>query len=121
MNSIQIIGNLTKDPEGFETKSEKNGARLTVAVNNKFQEEHTDYFNVTVWGNLAEVCVKHLSKGKKVAVVGRMESRTADNKTYWGITANEIEFLTPKTEEGEAKTSTHNRNPEPMEDDGLPF
>jgi single-strand DNA-binding protein len=104
MNNTIMIGNLTKDPELRMTTTEKSVCNFTIAVNRKFKKEEVDYFDVAVWGKLGELCDTYLSKGKKVCVVGRIENHPYTdkegnkvNKTM--IQADEVEFLSPKTEE----------------------
>lgn len=69
MNSVQIIGNLGKDPVLRATKTGRAVASLSVAVNRTFmspqgeQREITDWVNVTAWGSLAEAAGNQLRKG----------------------------------------------------------
>ena len=73
MNSLTIIGNLTRDPELRTTPQGKQVCSLDVAVNRRKKVEgqpEADYFRVNAWGELAKTCDKYLSKGKKVCVVG---------------------------------------------------
>ena len=122
MNKVIITGNLTKDVALRETSSGKKVATLTVAVNGL--NDTTDFFQVNVWNGTAENCSKFLSKGKKVAVVGELHNRTYEDKdgnkkTITEITANEVEFLSPKTEE---KTITSREKEfKEIDDNQLPF
>lgn len=105
VNIGMIIGNLTKDPE-LRYMNTANGqmakCRFAVAVNDGYGENATAiYFNISCWGKLAESCEKNLSKGKKVAVVGKMMPGRYQNKegqwvNSFEIMANNIEFLSPK-------------------------
>lgn len=108
MNKSFFIGNLTKDPELRSTQSGKAVASFTIAVNRRFKnqagEAVTDFFPVTVWGQLAEVCGRYLAKGKKVAVVGELQTRNYEAKDgtkryVTEIVADEVEFLSPKEHE----------------------
>jgi single-strand DNA-binding protein len=108
MNKFYGIGNLTKDVELRATQSGKAVASFTIAVNRRFKnqagEAVTDFFPVTVWGQLAEVCGRYLAKGKKVAVVGELQTRSYDDKQgvkryVTEIVADEVEFLSPKEHE----------------------
>lgn len=105
MNQLYIIGNLTKDPELFETANGAKYCRFTLAVNRKFKDSEgnvvTDFLPVTAWRQLGEMCATYLSKGRKVAVVGELQTRTwqdKDGTQKYGIDilADEVEFLTPK-------------------------
>lgn len=85
MNTVNILGNLTKDPIVRTTKSGKSVASFTVAVNNTYtaqngeKKEQTDYINVIVWGGLAVSVSKSLQKGKRVFVQGRYSTRSYDD------------------------------------------
>ena len=61
--------------------------------------------NVVAWRQLAELCSRYLSKGRKVAVTGSIQTRTYEAKdgtkrTAWDIVAEEVEFLTPQAQKG---------------------
>lgn len=62
-------------------------------------EQQTDFFNIVAWRQLGELCEKYLSKGKKVAVIGSIQTRTYEKdgvkRTAWDILADEVEFLSP--------------------------
>lgn len=82
MNSVQVLGNLTKDPEVRYTKTGRAVASFTVAVNRTWtgpqgdQRETTDYIPVVAWGNLAEMAGQHLTKGARTFVEGRFQTRS---------------------------------------------
>ena len=105
MNSLHIIGNLTKDPELRTTATGLSVCTFTVAVNRKKTkdgQQEADYFNVTAWRERGETCAKYLSKGKKVSVVGPVSVRTWESNEKHGasleVTAEEVEFLSPRSE-----------------------
>jgi len=79
LNNVVLIGNLTRDPELRYTPSGLPVCTLRLAVNRNFTnsqgEIETDYFNVVVWRNQAEKCAEYLSKGRQVAITGRLQSR----------------------------------------------
>lgn len=107
MNRITIIGNLTREPEGQSTKDGIKVCSFTVAVNRRVGEKQvTDFFRVTAWRGLAEICQKWLDKGKKVCVVGPVSLNTytgqdGQTRANLEITAEDVEFLTPRGEAGE--------------------
>jgi single-strand DNA-binding protein len=141
MNKIMLIGNLTRDPEAGTTQSGISYCRIGIAVTRKFAnadgERKTDFFNITAWRGLADNCVKFLTKGKKICVVGELQTNQYDDKdgnkrTAYDISADDIEFLTPRGESGEGgSTPSYKQNNtgapaakgklEPIEDDDLPF
>lgn len=104
MNKLTIIGNLTKDPEKRTTSTGVNVTSFTVAVNRKNKQEgqpDADFFRVTAWRGLADICAKYLAKGRKVAVVGSVSLHTyTTSKGEAGasleVNADDVEFLSPK-------------------------
>lgn len=99
MNSVQVMGNLARDPVVRATKTGRAMASFTVAVNRSFitpqgeQREITDWINVVAWGNLAEAVGNQLKKGSRVFVEGRFTTRsydTPDGQRRWvsEVTAN---------------------------------
>lgn len=102
MNKCMIIGRLTADPILRTVKVgtvDTKVANFSVAVNTKTHAgtEKVDYFRVTAWRGLGESCAKYLTKGRRVAVTGRVGINTysANNKLYSELTisADEVEFL----------------------------
>lgn len=110
MNKVFLIGNLTKDPEMRSTQSGVAVCNFSIAVNRRFRnaqtgQQETDFLNVIAWRQLAELCSKYLAKGRKVAVMGSIQTRTYEAKdgskrTAWDIVAEEVEFLTPQKQGG---------------------
>lgn len=82
MNSVQIMGNLTRDPVMRATKTGQSVASFSVAVNRNYttptgeQREMTDFINVVAWRALAEAVGNQLRKGMRVFVEGRYTSRS---------------------------------------------
>lgn len=102
MNKVILIGNLTKDPETKVTSNDIPVTTFSIAVTRRSNKENTDFFNIVTWRGLAENCGRFLAKGRKVAVIGELQTRTYEgndgNKRYvTEIVAEEVEFLTPKT------------------------
>ena len=107
MNTLHIIGNLTKDPVTRTTQSGKTVCSFTVAVNRRQRDQNgqaiADFFQVSAWNQLGQNCQQYLAKGRKVAVTGSVSVHTYqgnDGKTYaqMDVMANDVEFLTPKSE-----------------------
>ena len=107
MNKWIGIGNLTRDPELSETPNGTAVCKFTVAVNRNFTnangERECDFINVVASRSLAENCGRFLSKGKKVSVVGSLQTRSyesnGEKKYVTEIMADEVEFLSPKDED----------------------
>lgn len=83
MNKLTIIGNLARDPELRTVRDGISVCDFTVAVNRRGSRQNTangqsdaDFFRVTAWRQLGELCAKYLAKGRKVCVVGPVSART---------------------------------------------
>ena len=108
INSVVISGNLTRDPELKQTGSNLSVLRIGMAVND-FKKEgdgyntYANFVDVVVFGKRAEVLNKLLKKGAKVCVFGKLHySSWEDNdqrKSKIEIIANEVELMSPKTDE----------------------
>ena len=105
LNRIIVIGRLTRDPELRSTGNGIPVATFTVAVDRSFTnsrgERETDFIPVVVWRTQAENCGRYLSKGKLVAVDGRLQIRTfegndGNRRTIAEIVADNVRFLSPK-------------------------
>jgi len=104
INRVVLVGNLTKDPE-LRPTSGSSLCKLRIAVNTRRKDEtgqwvdKPNYFDVTVWGNQAESCAQYLSKGRPVAIDGRLEWREWDATDGSGkrqaveIVAENVQFL----------------------------
>ena len=130
MNKAILIGNLTKDPELTTTNNGVSVCRFTLAVSRRYAnaegERETDFINVVVWRNLADNCHKFLKKGSKAAVVGSIQSRSYDandgTKRYiTEIVAEEVEFISTKSENAGTRADEEISKLEPITDDNLPF
>ncbi len=101
-NHVNIIGNLTRDPELRFTPTGQATAGFGLAVNRRWQnrqtqewEEATSFFDVVCWGQLAENAAQSLSKGSRVIVSGRLDQRSwetaeRERRSKIEITADEI-------------------------------
>lgn len=144
MNSITLMGRLTKDPELRYTSGNNTAtASFTLAVNRDFAKEgqpKADFINIVAWTKTAEFVGKYFTKGLQVAVVGRLQSRTWDDnegKRHYvtEVVAEHVYFADSKknSESGDGRSAlrTHSETPAasssgdgfyPMdEDDELPF
>jgi single-strand DNA-binding protein len=101
-NNVNIVGNLTRDPELRFTPSGQATASFGVAVNRRWQnrqtqewEEATSFFDVVCWGQLAENTAQSLTRGARVVVSGRLDQRSWENqegekRSKIEITADEV-------------------------------
>ncbi len=88
VNVVVVTGNLTRDPELRSTPGGTSVCKLRVAVNSRRKNGQTgewvdkpNYFDVIVWGAQGENCANYLSKGRPVAVEGRLDWREWEQKT----------------------------------------
>ena len=105
INRVVVVGNLTKDPELRHTGGGTPVCSLRIAVNTRRKDESgnwadkPNYFTVSVFGNQAESCAQYLSKGRPVAIDGRLEWREWEAKDGGGkresveIVADSVQFL----------------------------
>ena len=102
MNSVVLIGRLTKDTESRMTQSEKQTTTFTIAIDRPYAKEKTaDFLRVVTFGKTAENCAKYISKGSLVGVQGRIQTgsyeTTSGEKRYTTeIIADRVEFLESK-------------------------
>ena len=134
MNKVCLIGNLTRDPELRATQSGISVCTFTLAVSRRYTdangERQADFINIQVWRGLAESCAKYLSKGRKAAVVGSLQSRSYEDKdgnkrTAFDVVADEVDFLPSKNDTESAPSApTQPKSPaanlQPV-DEELPF
>jgi len=103
LNRVVEIGNLTRDPELQYTPSGTAKCSLGVAVNRTYKNsngEYVDdvsYFDIIAWGKLGETCHKYLTKGRQVAVEGRLQQdrweKDGQKRSKVFIVADSVQFL----------------------------
>lgn len=115
VNKVIIVGRLGADPEVKTVSGNQTVARLSVATSDNWtdregqRQERTEWHRVVVWGKLAEICGKHLSKGRQVYVEGRLQTRSWEDqqgqKRYsTEVVANTVQFLGAPGEQREPGT-----------------
>ena len=133
MNQLNIIGNLTRDPQ----VRDYDGAtccNFTGAVNRRVRADahpEADYVRVTAWRGLGDVCAKYLKKGRKVRVTGPVRpygwtGEDGNPRAALEMTADDVEFLSPMNQPAGAPAQRPEPEPDPEEftevdDDELPF
>jgi single-strand DNA-binding protein len=105
VNVVVVTGNLTRDPELRHLGSGTAVCKLRVAVNSRRKDgqsgewvDKPNYFDVTVWGAQGENCANYLSKGRPVAIEGRLdwrewEDQGGNKRQSVEIIANTVQFL----------------------------
>lgn len=104
VNEVTLLGNLGKDPELRYTPSGAAVATFSLATTEKFKDrdgqkqEKTEWHNIVVWNQLAEICSKYLHKGSQIYAKGKIQTRSYDdrdgNKRYiTEINVNNMQML----------------------------
>ena len=98
MNSVILIGRLTRDPEMRCTPSGAAVTNFTLAVDKRKREDGADFFDCVAWQKTAELIAQYLGKGRKCGIQGRLQSRTyqaADgtNRKVMEVVVESVEFL----------------------------
>ena len=107
MNKAIIIGNLGGDPMVNHGPNGFSVAKFNVATSEKWRDRNTgelqeriEWHRISTFGKLAEICEKYLTKGKKVCVEGRLQTKKyeKDGNTRYSteIIASNVQFLSPK-------------------------
>ncbi|MFH1880560.1 MAG: single-stranded DNA-binding protein [Bacillota bacterium] len=140
MNKLIIIGNLTRDPETRTVSSGSTVCSFTIAVNRRRSSQaqnqpEADFFRVSAWNKLGDVCQRYLAKGRKVCVVGTVsvssyEAKDGSTRFSLDVFADDVEFLSPRTEgagggsgaaPSDADDSHGGGGFQEVDDDDLPF
>ena len=128
MNTVSLIGRLTRDPEVRYTSTQMAVARFSIAIDRPAKEggeKQADFPNIVVFGKQAETCERYLAKGRKVAINGRIQTGSYTDKEgrkvyTTDVVANYVEFLDSapqqaKPEQGEQVEGFR------QADDDIPF
>ena len=126
MNKLVLTGNLTRSPELRSTPNGIPVCTFTIAVNGRKSDDPTAYFRITVWRQLAEICNRYLTKGKKVFVSGPVSVSTytakdGTTRASLEVTAEDVEFLSPAGTAAENATVDERAGFVKVEDEELPF
>ena len=128
INSVVLTGNLTRDPElSALPNSNTSICKFSIANNRSFssggeKKDQTSFFNCVAWGKLGELIDEYCRKGNKVAITGRLQQRTWEDKDGGKRSAVEVivegcEFLTLKADGGQVPFA----DATPFTDDDIPF
>ncbi len=143
LNSVIMMGRLADDPELRQTPNGVNVASFTIAVQRSFAkqgaERQTDFFDVVAWRGQADFVSRFFHKGQMIAVQGRMETRTYEDRNgvrrkAYTIVADSVHFADSKRDSNAAPYDTGSQIPPAFEnvgesdfreieavDDDLPF
>lgn len=134
MNSVQLLGRLTRDPDVRYTDSGSTIARFSIAVDRRFKQEGgetADFINCIAFGKTAEFIEKYFTKGLKIALNGRIQTGSYTNKDgvkvyTTDVVAENVEFAESKGNNAGNNNPVSTPNGDFMSipdgiDEGLPF
>ena len=136
MNKVIQIGRLTKDVELKQTPQGTAVATVTLAIDRKVapgKEKETDFIPVVIWGKQAESTAKFMHKGSLIGIVGRIQTRSYENKEgvrvyVTEVIAEEVDFLSWDNKEDTTKGEKPYSAPKgtfedmtPIDDGSIPF
>lgn len=103
VNQVILMGNLTRDPETRQTPSGQSVTSFSLALNRSYKDqsgewqEATDYIDIVAWGPLGERVAQYVTKGRRVLVQGRLQSRSweqdGQKRSKVEVQANDVTFL----------------------------
>jgi single-strand DNA-binding protein len=103
VNVVSLIGNLASDVDLREVGGDKKVASFLLAVDRPGKDSGADFVRVSAWDRQAEVCAEYLAKGRRVAVDGRLRSRSWEEegkrRSAVEVVANRVQFLSGPREE----------------------
>jgi single-strand DNA-binding protein len=105
MNTVSLIGNLATDVEVRDVGEEKKVASFLLAVDRGGRDAGADFVWISAWDRQGELCAEYLAKGRRVAIEGRLHSRTWEQdgarRDAIDVVARRVEFLGgPSRDEG---------------------
>lgn len=127
LNRVQLIGNLTRDPELRYTPSGAAVVSFSIATNRSWttdtgeKKDQAEFHRIVAWNKLAEICSQFLTKGKKVFVEGRLATRSwvgqdGAQKQTTEIIISDMILLDSRRTDGEVVSSTPSSEPEESEE-----
>ena len=123
MNKVVLLARMCKDIELKYTQSEKAIAKFTVACNRKGKDAGTDFITCTAWDKTAEFMQKYCTKGMQVAIVGRLQTGSYDDKDGKKVYTTDVvvEEVTPIWNKKEDNAPFENQNESIIDESDLPF
>ena len=123
INKVILVGHLGADPELKYTPSGQAVVKFNIATSESWndksgqKQERTEWHRIVAWAKLAEICGKHLSKGRQVYVEGRIQSRQWEDqqgqkRTTTEIIANTVQFLGAANQAASSQTQERDTMPE---------
>lgn len=130
LNRVILIGRLATEPDLRYTLHGVAVTTFRIAVDRPFTnqqgERETDFINIVTWRKLAEICADNLTKGRLVAVEGRLQTRSyqaQDGSTRWAteVVADNVRFLDWPKDGGALRSDAPAAPADEMPEDDVPF
>lgn len=125
LNSVNIIGRLTADPELKKTQSGLSVCSFTIANGRKLHDgkEETSFVEIETWNGTAEFVEKYFEKGKPICISGRIKTRSYEDKNgnkrkAWAVVATSVDFVPSEGKNGSRQDEAEEYIPDEGE---LPF
>ncbi|MDP8911216.1 MAG: single-stranded DNA-binding protein [Actinomycetota bacterium] len=101
MNVVTLIGNVATEVELRALEGDAKVASFVLAIDRPGSDGKADFVRIAAWGKQADACSRFLGKGKRVAVDGRLRSRSwqepdGKRRSAVEVTANSVQFLSPR-------------------------
>ncbi len=132
VNKVMLIGRLGRDPETKWFEGGRAMCALSIATSERQKDrdgnlrERTEWHKVVLWQQLAEIAEKHLKKGDRIYVEGKLRSRTWQDGTgvehkAVEIVGERIEMLGSALRKEDGNQDSHAQGPHPMDASALPI
>ena len=127
MNHVTLMGRLTRDPELKYSQAGKAYCRFSLAVQREFNREEADFINCLAFGKTAETIAEWLGKGRRIAIVGRIQTGSYQNSNgdtvyTTEVVADRFEFVDSAKSDTSKNQSYSNNNDDVLDDnDDFPF
>lgn len=123
MNKIFLLGRLTSDVQIRDTHSGKTYTRVGLAVNRPFSKDKdaVDFFNLVAWDKTAEMMSRHLGKGRRILVEGRLQTNSYEKN---GVKVSTYDVIVSNVEFADDKKKAASDDPfdgAPIDNDDVPF
>ncbi len=128
VNQVFLMGNLTRDPELRQTPNGQNVCSFSIALNRSYRDansewqEATDYVDIVAWAQLGERVSQYLSKGRRVLVQGRLQSRSweqdGQKRNKLEVIASDVTFLDGRGAEAAGSHDEANETNKPVSSKG---
>ena len=92
-NKVQLIGNLGKDPEIITLENGSKLAKFSLATNENYKDKNgekqskTEWHNLIAWNKTAELIEKYVTKGKEIAIEGKLSNKSYEDKEGQNVTS----------------------------------